>query len=257
MKRHLDETLEKVENDAESEPDEEELQGLRADKNRERNREHAKRTRLRKKEMIEGMKMRLLELQREAVELEQLLEESSTANILMGMGDKSSNSSGDDESGSFKVDAGSDDKSKLNISKGNIVDQLRQRVRAEAAKTRDGKKSSSKSVDGSDSAAENNSAAGVTSTASGSEGGSSEPDCTSNETSSYNENSVDDYGAAEGGDGGMGGSSAAGMNSKWSATTRSVLQSIDELHREEAAANNPIPLLTSTGSSGAPPEVEK
>jgi hypothetical protein len=34
-------------------------------RNRERNREHAKRTRLRKKEMIEGMKMRLLELQRE------------------------------------------------------------------------------------------------------------------------------------------------------------------------------------------------
>jgi hypothetical protein len=37
----------------------------RAEKNRERNREHAKRTRLRKKDMIEGMKMRLLELQRE------------------------------------------------------------------------------------------------------------------------------------------------------------------------------------------------
>jgi hypothetical protein len=38
---------------------------IKAEKNRERNREHAKRTRLRKKEMIEGMKMRLLELQRE------------------------------------------------------------------------------------------------------------------------------------------------------------------------------------------------
>ena len=37
----------------------------KAEKNRERNREHAKRTRLRKKEMIEGMKIRLLELQRE------------------------------------------------------------------------------------------------------------------------------------------------------------------------------------------------
>jgi hypothetical protein len=32
---------------------------------RERNREHARRTRIRKKEMIENMKMRLLELQRE------------------------------------------------------------------------------------------------------------------------------------------------------------------------------------------------
>ncbi|RYH09007.1 bZIP transcription factor, partial [archaeon] len=37
----------------------------KAERNRERNREHAKRTRLRKKEMIEGMKVRLLELQRE------------------------------------------------------------------------------------------------------------------------------------------------------------------------------------------------
>lgn len=37
----------------------------KAEKNRERNREHAKRTRQRKKEMIEGMKMRLLDLQRE------------------------------------------------------------------------------------------------------------------------------------------------------------------------------------------------
>ena len=37
----------------------------KAERNRERNREHAKKTRLRKKEMIEGMKIRLLELQRE------------------------------------------------------------------------------------------------------------------------------------------------------------------------------------------------
>lgn len=37
----------------------------KVEKNRERNREHAKRTRQRKKEMMEGMKIRLLELQRE------------------------------------------------------------------------------------------------------------------------------------------------------------------------------------------------
>jgi len=37
----------------------------RVEKSRERNREHAKRTRLRKKQMIEGMKGRLLELQNE------------------------------------------------------------------------------------------------------------------------------------------------------------------------------------------------
>ncbi len=37
----------------------------KAEKNRERNRAHAKRTRLRKKEMMETMKLRLLDLQRE------------------------------------------------------------------------------------------------------------------------------------------------------------------------------------------------
>lgn len=37
----------------------------KAVRNRERNREHAKRTRLRKKEMMEKMKFRLLDLQRE------------------------------------------------------------------------------------------------------------------------------------------------------------------------------------------------
>jgi len=39
----------------------------RVEKSRERNREHAKRTRLRKKQMIEGMKGRLLELQNEVM----------------------------------------------------------------------------------------------------------------------------------------------------------------------------------------------
>lgn len=37
----------------------------KAEKNRQRNREHAKKTRLRKKEMMEGLKSKLLELQQE------------------------------------------------------------------------------------------------------------------------------------------------------------------------------------------------
>ena len=39
----------------------------RSNFNKERNKEHAKRTRLRKKEMIEGMKGRLLDLQKEVI----------------------------------------------------------------------------------------------------------------------------------------------------------------------------------------------
>jgi hypothetical protein len=63
MKRQLETCVSPY--DAEFESGDDDAVGQRADKNRERNREHAKRTRLRKKEMIEGLKMRLLELQRE------------------------------------------------------------------------------------------------------------------------------------------------------------------------------------------------
>jgi hypothetical protein len=51
MKRPLDES--------------EETDAVKAEKNRQRNREHAKKTRLRKKEMMEGLKSKLLELQQE------------------------------------------------------------------------------------------------------------------------------------------------------------------------------------------------
>jgi hypothetical protein len=67
-----------------------------------------------------------------AVEYEQLLEESNTASILMCLGDQTGSGP---ENGSFKLES-MDEKSELGISKGNIVDQLRQRVRAEAAKSR-------------------------------------------------------------------------------------------------------------------------
>jgi len=111
----------------------------KAEKNRERNREHAKRTRQRKKEMIEGMKMRLLELQREAARLEQLLEESNTANILLCMSVKPESS---EQIGGMTAtlapelppsESAEDLQAKL--SRGNIIDHLRQKVRAEAAQT--------------------------------------------------------------------------------------------------------------------------
>lgn len=108
----------------------------KAERNRERNREHAKRTRLRKKEMIEGMKARLLDLQREAAELEQLLEESNTANILMHLSVKMANGGTVDDAAAMAAEMGDKpDPHKLVLPKGNIVDQLRHRVRAEAAQS--------------------------------------------------------------------------------------------------------------------------
>ena len=68
MKRALEVTDGSAENDSkasDSESADDTSLGQRASKNRERNREHAKKTRLRKKEMIEGMKIRLLDLQKE------------------------------------------------------------------------------------------------------------------------------------------------------------------------------------------------
>eukprot|EP01036_Dinobryon_divergens_P024767 gene24767-33244_t len=150
------------------------------EKNRERNREHAKRTRLRKKVMLEGMKERLLFLQNQNASLEQLIEESRTANILLGLSvtennpmkqvdlSNKSSISGEDSDYLLNLDLGVDE-SKGNITKGkrigsrnnkifsirdgdgsaltplgssgslavtkgaNIVEQLRYRVRLEAA----------------------------------------------------------------------------------------------------------------------------
>jgi len=112
----------------------------KAEKNRERNREHAKRTRQRKKEMIEGMKMRLLDLQREAARLEQLLEESNTANILLCLSVRpESAEEGINIAGlpAELVTSESVEDLQAKISKGNIIDHLRQRVRAEAAQQRE------------------------------------------------------------------------------------------------------------------------
>lgn len=116
------------------------------EKSRERNREHAKRTRLRKKALIEGMKGKLLELQNEAAKLQQLFEESNTANILLCLSTKSDPSHLDAIKRSpseISLNSVTDEllkqsdtyiKSENPISvRGNIIEQLRSRVRAEAA----------------------------------------------------------------------------------------------------------------------------
>lgn len=51
--------------DENCEIDDENCEGVKVEKGRERNREHAKRTRLRKKAVLEGMKGKLMELQNE------------------------------------------------------------------------------------------------------------------------------------------------------------------------------------------------
>mmetsp|Transcript_12173 Transcript_12173/g.11008 ORF Transcript_12173/g.11008 Transcript_12173/m.11008 type:complete len:336 (-) Transcript_12173:223-1230(-) len=103
----------------------------RIEKSRERNREHAKKTRLRKKIMLEGLKNRLLELQNEATRLQQAYEESNTANILLHLG-ANPNENNITTLGSLPLDDGHIIDPSI-LSKGNIIDQLRSNVRAEAA----------------------------------------------------------------------------------------------------------------------------
>jgi len=115
----------------------------RIEKSRERNREHAKRTRLRKKALIEGMKGKLLDLQTEAAKLQQLFEESNTANILLCLSTKSDPSNLDMKKSTSEISlySSTDELLKQNDNgfksdnpvRGNIIEQLRSRVRAEAA----------------------------------------------------------------------------------------------------------------------------
>lgn len=71
LKRRLEDngsciaTNDRYNSSAEDECSGDENSSDRWEKNKERNREHAKKTRLRKKNMIEGLKKRLLEVQRE------------------------------------------------------------------------------------------------------------------------------------------------------------------------------------------------
>ena len=102
---------------------------VKIEKNRERNREHAKRTRLRKKVVLDGMKSKLLELQRESAHLQKMMDERNTANILLTF-------SSTDSSRSASVDdintllPENDDTSSI-VSRGNIIEQLRISVRQE------------------------------------------------------------------------------------------------------------------------------
>ena len=108
--------------------------GEKGKKSRERNREHAKRTRLRKKAMLEGMKGKLMDLQRESTKLQQAFEERRTANILIAFS-KPSTEDGAEESGNG-LEMNKDmytENVELSSYKGNIIEQLRTKVRTEAA----------------------------------------------------------------------------------------------------------------------------
>jgi len=129
-----------INNNSEDLPNDEKIE-----KSRERNREHAKRTRLRKKALIEGMKGKLLELQNEASKLQQLFEQNNTANILLCLSTKSDPSHLDPikrSASDVSIYSLTDELVKQNDSyksenpilvRGNIIEQLRSRVRAEAA----------------------------------------------------------------------------------------------------------------------------
>jgi hypothetical protein len=87
----------------------------RQEKSREQNREIAKKTRLRKKSMIEGLQHRLRQLQSDGIQLERILEEKNVANILIGFG--SSGPSDSSQSGYVDV-----------ALKGDIIAQLHHQV---------------------------------------------------------------------------------------------------------------------------------
>lgn len=100
-------------------------------KSRERNREHARKTRLRKKAHLESLKVKLSELQNEATKLSMKMEESNTANILLNMSSKSHPEPQMEPSSSSMT--GVDE-----IWKGNLVEHIRNMVRTEANEGRNG-----------------------------------------------------------------------------------------------------------------------
>ena len=78
-KKHRSDSL------ADEEGDELEDAGERLARSRERNREHARRTRLRKKAQLQALQSRVKELQEESRLLKQTVEECSIASILLGL----------------------------------------------------------------------------------------------------------------------------------------------------------------------------
>ena len=65
-------------------------------RSRDRNREHARRTRLRKKQQLEALQKRVKELQEESKLLKQTIEECSIASILLGLSSGDSTDTDDD-----------------------------------------------------------------------------------------------------------------------------------------------------------------
>ena len=66
----------------------------RRHRNRERNREHARKTRVRKKEQLQALKTRVNELEEEGRRLKQNIQECSVASILLGLSSGSASATG-------------------------------------------------------------------------------------------------------------------------------------------------------------------
>jgi len=73
----------------------------RRHRNRERNKEHARKTRVRKKEQLQALKARVNELEEEGRRLKQSIQECSVASILLGL--SSGTTGGTDEQGDKNV----------------------------------------------------------------------------------------------------------------------------------------------------------
>lgn len=103
-------------------------------KSRERNREHARKTRLRKKAHLESLKAKLSELQAEAAQLSVKMEESNTANILLCLGSSSQQGTVNDPTSTSS--SGTSTITQMTappeIWKGNLVEYIRNMVRSEA-----------------------------------------------------------------------------------------------------------------------------
>ena len=76
-------------------PDHQDVEGddRRTRVNRERNKEHARKTRIRKKEQLQALKNRVSELEEEGKRLKQRIKERSVASILLGLASPSTSSS--------------------------------------------------------------------------------------------------------------------------------------------------------------------
>lgn len=103
-------------------------------KSRERNREHARKTRLRKKAHLESLKAKLSELQFEAARLSVKMEESNTANILLCLGSSPQQATNQDHTSisSSGTNTIAPITTPPEIWKGNLVEYIRNMVRSEA-----------------------------------------------------------------------------------------------------------------------------